>query len=375
MNIKLVDLNRQYHQHKEEFDRAIKQVIDCSAFIGNLNNPFVKTFEKNFADFIGIDHCIACANGTDAIEMLLKSMKIGPGDEVIVPALSWIATSEAVSSVGATPVFVDIDPDYFCIDSTLIEKRITAKTKAIIPVHLYGHPADMEAIMKIAKAHNLLVLEDCAQAHGAEIEGQKVGTLGDAASFSFFPGKNLGAFGDAGGMITNNSEIAEKARMIAQHGQSGQKHTHLIEGRNSRMDGIHAAILDVKLKYLNQWTDMRIAHANKYLSLLDELSLSLPKVKKDYKHVSHLFVIRTKKRMKLMKFLKEHGISSAIQYPTALPFLDAYLSYGHTETDFPVAAIVQNEVMSLPMFPELEGEEIEYIAKKIKEFEESNLTP
>lgn len=368
MNIKLVDLNRQYHQHKEELDNAIKEVIDSSAFIGNLNNPFVKTFESNFAAYIGSDFCIACANGTDAIEILLKSMNIGSGDEVIVPALSWIATSEAVSSVGATPVFVDIEPDYYCIDPALIEKKISARTKAIIPVHLYGHPADMNKIMKIAKTHNLLVLEDCAQAHGAEIEGGKVGTFGDAASFSFFPGKNLGAFGDAGGMVTNNPNIAKKARMIAQHGQSGQKHTHLIEGRNSRMDGIHAAILDVKLKYLDQWTDMRIAHAKKYTDLLDELSLSLPKIKKGYKHVSHLFVIRTKKREKLMEFLKEHGVSTAIQYPKALPFLDAYVRYGHTETDFPIAAKAQNEVMSLPMFPELNQEEINYITNCIKNF-------
>ena len=374
MKIALVNLNRQYHQHKKEFDEAIGEVIARSAFIGNLNNPFVKSFEKSFADFIRIDHCVACGNGTDAIEILLKSMEIGPGDEVIVPALSWIATSEAVSNVGATPVFVDIDPNYFCIDPALIEEKISAKTKAIIPVHLYGHPADMSSIMKIAKAHNLMVLEDCAQAHGAEIEGKKVGTFGDAASFSFFPGKNLGAYGDAGGMVTTNPDIANKARMIAQHGQSGQKHTHLIEGRNSRMDGIHAAILDVKLKYLDQWTDMRIAHAKKYTDLLDGLSLKLPKVKKGYKHVFHLFVTRTKERVNLMKFLKEHGISSAIQYPKALPFLDAYLSYGHTESDFPVAASVQNEVMSLPMFPELESEEIEHIVKAIKDIEESNHT-
>ncbi len=368
MNIKLVDLNRQYHQYKEEFDNAIKEVIDSSAFIGNLNNPFVKTFESNFAKYLGSDFCIACGNGTDAIEILLKSMEIGYGDEVIVPALSWIATSEAISTVGATPVFVDIDPDYFCIDPALIEEKISAKTKAIIPVHLYGHPADMSSIMKIAKAHNLMVLEDCAQAHGAEIEGKKVGTFGDAASFSFFPGKNLGAFGDAGGMVTNNPDIAKKARMISQHGQSGQKHTHLIEGRNSRMDGIHAAILNVKLKYLDQWTDLRISNAKKYTELLENLSFNLPNSKKGYKHVFHLYVIRTKSRLELIEFLKEKGVSTAIQYPTALPFLDAYKSLGHSEDDFPVASVVQNEVMSLPMFPELKDEEIEIITQAIKNF-------
>ena len=212
MNIKLVDLNRQYHQYKEEIDSAIKEVISSSAFIGTFNNPFVRSFEENFANYIGTKYCVACANGTDAIEILLKSMGIGHGDEVIVPAISWIATSEAVSSVGAKPVFVDVEQDYYCIDPGLVEENITAKTKAIIPVHLYGHPADMHSIMKIAKKHNLMVMEDCAQAHGAEIEGRKVGTFGDAASFSFFPGKNLGAYGDAGGMVTSDPDIAKKAK-------------------------------------------------------------------------------------------------------------------------------------------------------------------
>lgn len=368
MNIKLVDLNRQYHQHKKEIDTAISDVIERSAFIGNLNNPFVKAFEKSFADFIGVDHCVACANGTDAIEILLKSMGIGPGDEVIVPAISWIATSEAVSTVGAKPVFVDIEPNYYCIDPALIEGKITERTKAIIPVHLYGHPAAMPEIMKIAEDNNLLVLEDCAQAHGAEINGKKVGTFGNAASFSFFPGKNLGAFGDAGGMITNDLEIAARARMIAQHGQSGQKHTHLIEGRNSRMDGIQAAILEVKLKYLQKWTDQRISHGIKYSELLSDSNFKLPKVRPNAKHVFHLYVIRTKKREELMNFLKEKGISTAIQYPKALPFLDAYKEFGYIESDFPVAAIVQNEVMSLPMFPELEEEEIGYVVDRIMEF-------
>lgn len=368
MTIKLVDLNRQYQRYKIEFDEAIQKVIEQSAFIGNLNNSFVKSFENHFAKLIGVKHCIACGNGTDAIEILLKSMDIGVGDEVIVPAISWIATSEAVSSVGAKPVFVDIESDYYCINPDLIEDKTTKNTKAIIPVHLYGHPADMPAIMRIAGKNDLLVLEDCAQAHGAEISGRKVGTFGHAASFSFFPGKNLGAFGDAGGMITNDQKIAEKARMIAQHGQSGQKHTHLIEGRNSRMDGIHAAILDVKLRYLEEWTNTRISHAASYQKLLVESSLILPKVKNGCKHVFHLFVLRAKQRQLMMEYLKEKGISTAIQYPTALPFLDAYKHFRYKEQDFPVASVVQHEVMSLPMFPELEKKEITYIAEAIGSF-------
>ncbi len=368
MNIKLVDLNRQYHLYKEEFDSAIKDVIDASAFVGTLNNPFVKKFEENFSRFIGREYCIACGNGTDAIEILLKSMEIGVGDEVIVPAISWIATSEAVSSVGAKPVFVDVESDFYCIDPDLIEAKISEKTKAIIPVHLYGHPADMHSILRIAKANNLMVMEDCAQAHGAEIDGKKVGTFGDAASFSFFPGKNLGAFGDAGGMVTNNPDIAKRARMISQHGQSGQKHAHLIEGRNSRMDGIQAAILDVKLKHLDQWTYMRIANAAKYLDLLKDVGLCLPKTKDGCKHVFHLFVIRAERRNEILEFLIENGISAAVQYPKALPFLDAYDSFGHKAADFPVANAVQKEVLSLPMFPELEAEEIKYIVDVLAKY-------
>lgn len=369
MQIKLVDLNRQYLKYKDELDGAIAEVIEKSAFIGNLNNPFVKSFEKNFAAFIGTDHCVACANGTDAIEILLKSMGVGKGDEVIVPAISWIATSEAVSNMGATPVFVDVEADYFCIDPNLITDKITKKTKAIIPVHLYGHPANMMEIMKIATEYDLLVLEDCAQAHGAEIEGKRVGTFGHAASFSFFPGKNLGAFGDAGGMVSNDAEIATKARMISQHGQSGKKHTHLIEGRNSRMDGLHAAILDVKLKYLDEWTDQRISHAQKYKDLLAGFAVVLPGVQNNTKHVFHLFVIRSKNREKLIHYLKDKGVSTAIQYPNALPFLDAYKSQCYTEADFPVANALQHEIVSLPMFPELDEGEISFIANLLIDFE------
>lgn len=373
MNIPLIDLHRQYLQHKVEFDAAISAVIEKSAFIGNLNNQFVKKFESEFSKFIGSKHCIACGNGTDSLEILLQSMGIKSGDEVIVPAISWIATSEAVSNIGATPVFVDVDPEYYCIDPKLIEGKITKKTRAIIPVHLYGHPADMPSIMKIAEKHGLKVLEDCAQAHGAEIDGQKIGTFGQAASFSFFPGKNLGAFGDAGGMVTNDDKIAQKARMIGQHGQSGQKHTHLIEGRNSRMDGIHAAILSVKLGYLHQWTDHRISHAIKYSDLLKDLPLVLPKNMSGAKHVFHLYVIRTPHREALAGHLKSQGISTTIQYPTALPFLDAYNKLGHKEIDFPVAAKLQHEVLSIPMFPEMTMEEINYIVTTLKQFQKEHI--
>ncbi len=368
MKINFVDLQRQYCDIKEEIDIAIQKIIDSCAFIGNLNNPFVREFEENFAGFIGAEHCVACANGTDAIEILLKAFDIGPGDEVIVPAISWIATSEAVTNVGALPVFVDIESDYYCINPSLIEEKITSKTKAIIPVHLYGHPADMPVISEIAKKHNLILIEDCAQAHGATIGNTTTGTFGDAASFSFFPGKNLGAYGDAGGMVTNNKDIADTIRMISQHGQSGKKHQHLIEGRNSRMDGINAAILNVKLRYLDQWTKKRISISDEYKKLLSEAPVILPKTRESYRHVHHLFVIRTKNRDALMQYLNQEGISCAIQYPTALPYLDAYANRGFKPEDFPVAYSIPNEILSLPVFPELKHVEVEYICEKIISF-------
>lgn len=368
MNVPFVDLGRQYNELKEQIDEAIAMVVRDHGFIGSLNNKHILEFEKSFGSFIGSKHTIACGNGTDALEILVKSLGIGPGDEVIVPALSWIATSEAVSNMGATPVFVDIEPDYFTIDPDRIEEKITSRTKAVIPVHLYGHPADMKRIMKIAHKHKLIVIEDCAQAHGATIEDKRVGTFGDAAAFSFYPGKNLGAYGDAGCMVTNNDDIAQKARMIAQHGQSGVKHKHFIEGRNSRMDGMQAAILSAKLPHLADWTESRIKHANSYSSHLKELPIDTPKVQIEYRHVFHLYVIRTTKRDELRNFLSEKDIATSIQYPAALPFLDAYAKHDLTKEDFPIVTKYQEQILSLPMFPELTDKEISYVTGCIGEF-------
>lgn len=357
--IPFVDLKVQYNSIKEEMDAAIHAVIDNTAFVAG---SYANQFEQDFASFLGIKHCIACANGTDSLEILLKAMGIGPGDEVIVPAISWISTSEVVSTVGATPVFVDIHPQYYTIDIDKIEAKLTNKTKAIIPVHLYGQPVDMPRLMQVAQKHNLKVLEDCAQAHGAEFNGQKIGTFGDCASFSFYPGKNLGAYGDAGGMVTNNNEIAQTARMIGNHGQQG-KHNHLIEGRNSRMDGIQAAVLSVKLKYLDIWTDSRIANSKKYDSLLEGAPLYGPKVIGQGKHVFHLYVIRTANRDAVMQYLKEAGVGVAIHYPTALPLLKCYENRGYLNEDFPVAVQVSKEIISLPMYAELSDEHIKEVAK------------
>ncbi|XDD51549.1 DegT/DnrJ/EryC1/StrS family aminotransferase [Leptospira sp. WS92.C1] len=363
--IPFVDLKTQYRNLNREIDRAIDSTIARTAFIGGSSNVDIKEFEEKFSNYLGIKHCVSCANGTDSLEILLRSFGIGPEDEVIVPALSWISTSEAVSSMGAKPVFVDIEENHFTIDTNLIEKKITNRTKAIIPVHLYGHPADMGPILKLARKYNLYVIEDCAQAHGAEYEGQLVGTIGDAGSFSLFPGKNLGAYGDAGCIVTKDDEIASKARMIANHGQL-EKHNHVLEGRNSRMDGIQASILNVKLPRLKEWTEDRRTNAKTYHEKLKNLDLLLPKEAKNVKHVYHLFVIRSAKRSQLQSALKKGGVETSIHYPTPLPFLNAYKQEGYTKLDFPVAAECCEEILSLPMFPELRLLDIEFISNIIK---------
>jgi len=361
MKVPFVDLYAQYQDIKKDIDSAIENTIRSSSYIGG---PAVKEFEKAFAAWVGIDHVVACGNGTDSIEILLKAYGIGPGDEVIVPAISWISTSEAVGSVGATPVFVDIEEEYFAIDPTRIEAAITKNTKVIIPVHLYGHPADMRAIMAIAAKHKLVVIEDCAQSHGARIEGKAAGTFGHAASFSFYPGKNLGAYGDAGCMATNDPAIAEQVRMIAQHGQKG-KHNHLIEGRNSRLDGLQAAILLAKLPHLNDWTERRIANAARYDKVLKGSNVCIPGTRSGSRHVFHLYVIRTANRAAVQANLEKAGIETAIHYPTPLPFLPCYSHYGHKPGDFPVATACQHTILSIPMFAELTEEQIAYVAASL----------
>jgi len=280
--------------------------------------------------------------------------------------LYLISTAEAVGSVGSSPIFVDID-DYFCIDADLIEAKISPRTKAIIPVHLYGQPADMGRIMEIARKHGLKVMEDCAQAHCARFGGQMVSNFGDCASFSFYPGKNLGAFGDAGAMTTNNQELAGAARRIANHGQEG-KHNHLTEGRNSRLDGIQAAILSAELPSLPQWTHLRQKHARTYDQLLADLPISLPKVRPNGEHVWHLYVIRSQRRDALMAFLETEGIGTALHYPIPMPFMPAYAHLGHKESDFPRALAACNEILSLPMYPEMTGEQQLQVKSAIAKF-------
>ena len=368
MNIPFVDLKAQYNTIKVEIDNAIQTVINETAFI---KGKYVQRFEEEFSKAYDVKHCISCANGTDAIYITLKALGIGQGDEVITVANTWISTAETISQTGARPVFVDIDPDHFTIDVSRIEERITKNTKAIIPVHLFGQPANMDVIRDICQRHDLLIIEDCAQAHFAEWKEQRVGTMGIAGTFSFFPGKNLGAYGDAGAIISNNDEFATKARMFANHGAL-KKHHHEIEGINSRMDGMQAAILSVKLQYIQEWSQKRLEIAKLYNELLeDSRVVETPKIHNEVKHVFHLYVIRTKTRSLLQNHLKENGIATGIHYPTPLPFLKAYQYLGHSSDDFPVASAYQHQILSIPIFPELSIDNIHFISDTIKNYSNS----
>jgi len=365
MNVPFVDLKAQYRHLKPEIDSAIYSVIEETAFV---RGKFVEKFEKAYTDKYRVKRCISCANGTDAIYITLRTLGISSGDEVITVANSWISTSETITQTGAKPVFVDIEPDYFNIDTKKIEEKITQKTKAIIPVHLYGQPAKIDEIKKICEEYNFFLIEDCAQAHFAEYDDQKVGTFGIAGTFSFYPGKNLGAYGDAGAIITNDDDFGQKARMFANHG-SLQKHQHEMEGINSRMDGIRAAILNVKLKYIDEWNSARYKNALRYNELLSGIpEIKTPKIRDNSSHIFHLYVMRTNKRDELANYLKSKKISTGIHYPTALPFLPAYKYLGHKPSDFPIACQFQSEILSLPMFPELNNGQVDYVANSINEF-------
>ncbi|HUC79664.1 MAG TPA: DegT/DnrJ/EryC1/StrS family aminotransferase [Flavisolibacter sp.] len=365
MNIPFVDLKSQYHSIKENIDSAINNVIEQTAFIGG---HYVKEFEKKFAELYGVKHVISCANGTDSLYIIMKMLGIGKGDEVITVANSWISSAETIGQTGATPVFVDVNADYFSIDDDAIEKVITPKTKAIILVHLQGQACDLDKIESICKKHKIHLIEDCAQSHFSEFNGRRAGTVGIAGSFSFYPGKNLGAYGDAGCIITNDDEMAARFRMYANHGAL-IKHQHEMEGINSRMDGLQAAILTAKLPYILQWTEQRIKNAAVYDKHLEGISgIEIPKVRPNSKHTYHLYVIKAQRRNELMAYLKEKGIETAIHYPTPLPNLQAYAYLGTTPSDFPVATALQNQILSLPMYPELEEAQIAYIADTIRAF-------
>ena len=365
MKVPFNDLNAQYQGIRSEIDAVMAEVIAESAFV---RGPFVEEFEDNFAKAMQSDYCVSCANGTDAIYIAMRALGIQLNDEVIVPSHSWISTSQTVSQAGGKVVFCDTDDETFTIDASLIESKITDKTVGIIPVHLFGQAADMDPIMAIAKKHGLWVIEDCAQAHLASYKGKLVGTFGNAATYSFYPGKNLGAMGDAGAIVTNHNDLAERAAMLARHGGlfKGQ---HLIEGTNSRLDGIQAAILNVKLRYLPEWTNKRRALANYYIELLQGLEFVTPPKVADFReHVWHLFVIKTQDRDELGNYLGNNGIQTVINYPTSLPFLPAYQYMQHKGGDFPICFKHQAEILSLPIYPEMSLEAVGYVGGKIKQF-------
>lgn len=363
MKIKFVDLYAQYLSIKEDIDKAIEGVIKNSSYIGG---DTVKKFEQEFSSLYGIKHCISVANGTDSLFILMKMLGIGKGDEVLTVANSWISSSETISQTGAKPVFIDIDNLYYSIDENKLEEKITPDTKALIAVHLQGQMCAIGKIKDICEKHGIFLIEDCAQSHFSELEGKRAGTFGVAGSFSFYPGKNLGAYGDAGCIITNDDILAEKCRMYANHGAL-KKHHHLIEGINSRLDGMQAAILSAKLPHILEWTGKRIEKADYYTRQLNTLcpQVITPAVRPVTKHTFHLYIIRTSQRDELKSFLADKGVETMIHYPSILPVLPAYKYLGEKGENYPVAYSFQPQILSLPIYPEITTEEIDYVVENI----------
>ena len=363
MNVPFLDLKAQYESIKEEVSAAIQQVFDRTAFAGG---PFVSQFEKEFAAFCKTQHCIGVGSGTEALWLGLIGLDVGPGDEVITVPNTFIATAEAISCCGAKPVFVDVEEDTYNMNPHLLEAAITLKTRAIVPVHLFGQAADMAPILEIARKHKLLVIEDASQAHGSEYKGRMAGSIGDAGCFSFYPGKNLGAYGEAGAVVTNNPDLDRKIRMLRDHGQE-KKYYHDLVGWNGRMDGLQGAILSVKLKYLNGWNESRRRNASRYNELLRTIAgVVIPQESPDCKHVYHIYAIRVPHRDSLIGALAEKDIQCGIHYPVPLNMQVAYKALDLGAGSYPVAEKVASEFVSLPMFPELSSEQIFYVAAEIR---------
>lgn len=364
MNVPLVDLKAQYAGIKPEIDAAIARVLDTTAFAGG---PEVEAFERAFAEFCGRKHCIGVSSGTSALELLLRAYGIGPGDEIITSANTFFATAEAASIIGIRPVFTDVEEGTAQMDPQSLERAITPNTKAILPVHLYGQPCAMEPILEIAQRHKLPVIEDCAQAHGARLNGKMVGSFGAAAAYSFYPGKNLGAYGEAGAIVTDDATIAEFCRVFRDHG-SAVKYEHTMIGRNDRMDGLQGAILSAKLPHLPSWNSARRRIAERYRELLqndDRIRMFA-----DYpgaESVYHLFVVRVPSRDAVRKKLNEAGIGAGIHYPIPLHLQKCYKDLGYASGDFPVTERLAQEILSLPIYPEMSDGQIEYVVRTLKE--------
>jgi dTDP-4-amino-4,6-dideoxygalactose transaminase len=365
MKVPFVDLSFQYQSIKKDIDKAIENVLTDCAFVGG---KYVKAFEEQFASAYGVKNVIPCGNGTDTLYIIMKMLGIGNGDEVITASNSWISSSETITQTGAKPVFIDVHPRYFSMDETKLEEKITNRTKAVIAVHLQGQMCEIEKIKQICAKHKIDLIEDCAQSHFSAYGRTRAGLFGIAGSFSFYPGKNLGAYGDAGCIITNDDKLAERCRMFANHGAL-KKHNHLMEGINSRLDGLQAAILSVKLQHILEWTKKRIHNASLYDRYLEGIEgVEIPLIRPNTEHTFHLYVILANKRDQLMSFLSENGVEASIHYPTALPNLPAYKYLHHTESDFPVATMLQSRILSLPMYPELEEKQVKHVADCIRRF-------
>lgn len=396
MNISLIDLKRQYKTIKEEADKKVLEILSSAQYIMGEN---VKEFEKEISEYLGVKHSISVGNGTDALIIALKALGIGEGDEVITTPYTFFATAESISIVGATPVFVDVDIDTYNIDPEKIEEKITDKTKAIMPVHIFGQPCDMDSINKIAKKYNLKVIEDACQAIGAEYKGKMIGGISDIACFSFFPTKNLGCAGDGGMIVTNDDKLATICRALRTHGSGADGHKayniiHNIEedatedesndntvynplkyynyliGQNSRLDEIQAAILRIKLRELDKWNNKRRENAIFYNEQLKDTKLVTPFEDKDVKHVYHLYIIQSENRAELVNYLKDNGIATGIYYPVPLHLQKAYKNLGYKEGDLPNAEYLSHRTFAIPVFPELTDEEKKYIVEKLKEFGE-----
>ena len=366
MRIPLVDLKKQYQGLKDEILAEIGDALDgMQLFLGKN----VQTFESNFAAYCGAEYAIGVGSGTDALHLALVACGIGPGDEVITVSNTFFATVEVIALVGARPVFVDIDPDTYNIDPSQIEEAITSRTKAIIPVHLYGHPVEMGPILELAQAYKLKVIEDACQAHGAEYKGRRTGSLGDVGCFSFYFTKNLGAYGEAGMITTSDSDIAKKCRLLRDHGQD-PKYYHSLFGVNDRLDEIQAAILKVKLPHLDKWLESRRNIAQAYNAGLPD-SIIKPHEKSWAKHVYHLYVIRTPYRDELRTWLETKGVGTGMHYPIPIHLQEAWHNYGGGNYTLPITERLVGEILSLPMYPELSAEEVDYICESIQEFAET----
>jgi dTDP-4-amino-4,6-dideoxygalactose transaminase len=365
MKVPFLNLKIQYDSIKEEINKEINNVMETTAFAGG---PFVEKFEADFAKYCQCKFAVGVGNGTDALWVALIALGIEQGDEVITTPNTFIATTEAISYCKAVPVFVDVKDGTYSMDPEKLEKAITKKTKAIIPVHIFGQVCDMDPILEIARKHKLYVVEDACQAHGAYYKNKRAGSIGDIGAFSFYPGKNLGAYGEAGAIVTNNEEIASKIKMFRDHGQS-KKYYHDIIGWNARMDGIQGAVLKVKLKYLDNWNEARRKNAHIYNENLKDIKSIILPVEASYgKHIYHIYAIRVKEREKLMNYLKDNEIGCGIHYPVPIHLQKAYESLNIKRGTFPVTEQSADEFVSLPMFPELTKDEIVYIADKLKNY-------